>query len=62
MFVTLGYYMVEPFHAWYPGAKGILPWGFCFGAGFGAGVGYVLYAAQSRTRELLSAKRNGSVG
>ena len=62
LLVTLGYYVGEPFHTWYPGSRGILVWGFCYGAGFGAGVGYVLYEAQSRTRELLGAKRNESVG
>ncbi len=60
LLVTLGYYVGEPFHTWYPGAEGILVWGFCYGAGFGAGVGYVLYEAQSRTRELLSAGRDAT--
>lgn len=61
LLATLGYYVGEPFHTWYPGVPGILVWGFCYGTGFGAGVGYVLYEAQSRTRELLSAGRDATI-
>ena len=51
---TLGYYAGEPFHGWLPGAPGILIWGFCYGAGFGAGSGYVIHVAQEPVRASLT--------
>lgn len=59
LFVSLGYYAGEPFHAWFPGPIGILIWGFCYGAGFGAGTGYLLFEAQRATRTRLDSMTFG---
>lgn len=45
---TLGYTLGDELHAAFRGATGRLLWGTAHGAGFGAGLGYLLAAAQRR--------------
>jgi len=45
---TLGYTLGDELHAAFRGATGRLLWGTAHGAGFGAGLGYLLAVAQRR--------------
>jgi hypothetical protein len=51
---TLGYTLGADAHDVFGGVEGRLAWGVCHGAGFGAGLGYVLADAQAGLRRRLT--------
>jgi hypothetical protein len=59
----IGYYLGEWLHVeigWDYRYLGMAAWGVCYGAGFGAGLGYAFYAAQAPARALLTAREQAS--
>jgi hypothetical protein len=56
-----GYFLGGWLEARVPGAAGKLLWGVCYGAGFGAGLGYAFHSCQSAARNLLAAASEDGV-
>ncbi|MDO8543024.1 MAG: hypothetical protein Q7S40_21475 [Opitutaceae bacterium] len=55
-FHTLGYYLGDVLHGLFRGPPGRMLWGAAHGAGFGAGLGYVLFHCQAPLRQRLLAR------
>jgi hypothetical protein len=53
---SLGYFAGGFLYRGFAAPAGMLLWGFAYGLGFGAGIGYALYVCQEQVRQRLSGR------